>query len=118
MSESMDHVAIANQAKAIMMDHVSDPRTIPALAKECGTSPTVLKQSFKEVFGVPIYSWYRNYRMTRAAEMLAETDMTVFEVAYAVGYSNPSKFSHAFADCMGLNPRAWRQAHLESIREQ
>ena len=53
-----------------------------------------------------------------AAEMLAETDMTVFEVAYAVGYSNPSKFSHAFADCMGLNPRAWRQAHLESIREQ
>ena len=107
----MDHTQIANMAKELMMDSVSDPRTIPNLARECGTSPTVLKQAFRETFGIPVYTWYREYRMQLAAAMLTNTSMAVADIAVAVGYSNPSKFSHAFNDCMGCTPRAWRQSH-------
>jgi AraC-like DNA-binding protein len=105
----MSHERIAYQAQQIMMGDLESPKTIAGLAVECGTSPTILKQSFRETFGVPIYTWYRGYRVQQAAQMLSDRpEMTISEAANAVGYSNPSKFSKAFAACMGETPSSWR----------
>ena len=103
------HMQLAYRAQQLMMGDVSRPMTIQALADACETSPTVLKESFRETFGVPIYGWYRTYRMHQAADLLLSTELSVGEVASRVGYANPSKFSQAFADCMGKTPRAWRK---------
>ena len=110
MELEASHARIARLAKAEMMRDLSDPKTIPALAKACGVSPTTLKDAFRRTYGVPIYSWYRDYRVRRASEMLLADDRTVAQVAAEVGYSNPSKFAKAFSTCLGMTPHEWRSS--------
>ncbi|MCI1794104.1 MAG: AraC family transcriptional regulator [Olsenella sp.] len=109
-SARVRHVQVALRAQQEMIRDVSRPKTIPTLAAICGTSPTVLKEAFRETFGVPIYTWYREYRVRLAAEALLESDLPIAEVAASVGYSSPSKFTKAFSDTMGTTPREWRAA--------
>ena len=109
-SARVRHVRVALRAQQEMTRDVSQPKTIPTLAAICGTSPTVLKEAFRETFGVPIYTWYREYRVRLAADALLESNRPIAEVAASVGYSNPSKFTKAFTDTMGTTPREWRAA--------
>ena len=109
-SARVRHVRVALRAQQEMTRDVSQPKAIPTLAAICGTSPTVLKEAFRETFGVPIYTWYREYRVRLAADALLESNRPIAEVAASVGYSNPSKFTKAFTDTMGTTPREWRAA--------
>lgn len=110
------HLQIALLAQREMLRDVSQPKTISTLAAACGTSATVLKESFREAFGVPIHRWYREYRVRLAANALLVSDLTIAEVAASVGYSNPSKFAKAFLDTMGTTPHEWRASHGASAR--
>lgn len=103
-----NHERVAYRAQAIMTGNLEEPVTIPALARACETSPTVLKQAFREVIGVPVYTWYRSYRIHEAARLLEDRARSIAEVAAEVGYSNPSKFTKAFVACMGTTPSQWR----------
>ena len=110
------HRQIAEQAMSLMGEDVSLRMTIPELARACSTSPTVLKQAFREVHGETIYQWLKRRRADMAADMLATSDLSIAQIAATVGYSNPSKFSHAFSACKGMTPRAWRSAHRAALR--
>lgn len=102
--------SVAYQAQEIMMRDITRQATITELARECHTSPTVLKESFKQVFGVPVYTWYRTFRIHRACELLKDRrDDSIAAIAAEVGYANPSKFAKAFSDCMGTTPYIWRE---------
>ena len=106
------HMAIAYKAYNEMTRDLTRQLTITDLAKACNTSPTVLKEAFKESFGMPIYTWFRAYRVQKACELLAsDRKRSVASVSAEVGYANPSKFAKAFADCMGTTPHAWRSQH-------
>lgn len=100
---------VAYEARAAMDGSLAAPLTIPQLADACATSPTVLKEAFREEFGLPVYEWCRRLRMLRASELLCAGDAAVGEVARAVGYSNASKFARAFNECMGASPSVYRQ---------
>ena len=103
---------IALQAEAIMKRDVSQKITINGLANELGVSPTLLKDVFKKTFGKPVCGWFRDYRMQHACEMLVDCPhLSIGQIAAEIGYSNPSKFSKAFANYYGVTPRAWRFAH-------
>lgn len=99
---------IAQRARELMCADVRHAHTISELARACETSPTVLKEAFREEYGLPVYEWFRRRRMICAAKLLVRTDAPVAEVARAVGYANPSKFARAFADCLRMRPHEWR----------
>ena len=105
---------IARLACSLMHQNVESPLTIGELARRCQTSPTVLKESFRAEYGMPVHEWYRRFRMLRAAELLRVGSGSISDVARAVGYSNASKFAQAFCACMGATPSAWRRAALTS----
>lgn len=105
---------IARCARTLMRQNVESPLTIGELALRCQTSPTVLKESFRAEFGMPVHEWYRRFRMLRAADLLRVGSGSISDVARAVGYSNASKFAQAFSACMGATPSAWRRAALTS----
>ena len=104
---------VAYRAQQVMTRRLRDPIGVEALAKQCEVSPTVLKESFRETFGVPVGTWYRSYRIHRACELLGRPDMPITEIARAVGYVSASKFSKAFSDVKGMTPSAWRRGFLE-----
>ena len=108
---------VAYRAQQVMTRRLSDPIGVEALARSCEVSPTVLKESFRDTFGVPVGTWYRAYRIHRACELLQNPDLTVAEVASAVGYVSASKFSRAFSDVEGITPSVWRREHAGSDTE-
>jgi AraC-like DNA-binding protein len=42
--------------------------------------------------------------------LLSCTDVTTVEAGYALGFSEPSAFYHAFQEWFGISPRAYRRA--------
>lgn len=105
------HREIAHRAQEVMASDLSHPLTIAATAKLCGTSPTVLKQAFRETYGQSVHEWYRTCRVHHAASLLQNTSYSIARISSEVGYSNPSKFSKVFAEYMGASPSAWREQH-------
>ena len=49
-----------------------------------------------------------SYRLNKARDMLINTDMKIYEIAYAVGYTTPSYFSKMYRDFMGVGPEVTR----------
>lgn len=86
--------------------------TIDELANKFNISVSALKQCFKGIYGMAIYTYMRNYRMDLAASLLTKTDQSVTEIAGKVGYTNSSKFSEAFKSVKGKTPLEYRKIKI------
>jgi AraC-like DNA-binding protein len=82
--------------KELVKDFSVEPPGIPKLARLAAMSPSKLKNSFKEIFGLPIYQYFQKHRMNKAKAMLLSRKYSVREVGMEVGYSNLSNFAKAF----------------------
>jgi AraC-like DNA-binding protein len=53
--------------------------------------------------------------MTKAAELLKLTRLSISDISKAVGYENPLHFSRAFKNIYGVSPREWRNNNQISV---
>ena len=85
------------------------PWTVSALAGRAGVSRSTLAKRFAELVGEPPLTYLTRWRMTLAADLLAEREAaTVAEVARTVGYTDAFAFSAAFKRIRGVSPSAYR----------
>ena len=71
---------------------------------------TALKECFKSIYGQPINTYMRNFRLDQAALLLQqEPQMGVAEIAGRVGYDSSSKFAAAFKEVKGKTPLEYRR---------
>ena len=93
-----------NKAKEILSANLDNPPSLTELAKSIGINTTKLKKEFKAVFGVPVFKYLQNERLTTAHDMIRKEQATVQEAAWHVGYDSLSSFSNAFAKKFGYRP--------------
>jgi AraC-like DNA-binding protein len=93
-----------HEARAILIARSGDPPTLAELASEVGTNETTLKRNFKLVFGQPPYAFVLAHRLGVARRMLADTDLSIKEIAAAIGYAHASHFTTAFRRQFGITP--------------
>jgi AraC-like DNA-binding protein len=77
-------------------------------------SATKLKYTFKEVYKSTISEYIVNKRLAQAEYLLVNTDISISQVAQAVGYKKSGNFSDAFHKNTGLLPLAYRKACREN----
>lgn len=82
--------------KELVKDFSSEPPGIAKLARLAAMSPSKLKNSFKEIYGLPVYQYFQKHRMNKAKAMLLSKKYSVREVGMELGYSNLSNFAKAF----------------------
>lgn len=71
---------------------------------------TPMKNCFKHVYGSPINTYMKVYRMNQAAVLLKrERNLSVTDIAGKLGYDSPSKFSAAFRSVIGRAPLDYRK---------
>lgn len=83
--------------------------TIEELSQKYLLNTSTLKEVFKGVYGQPIASYMKEYRLKYAMELLRTTDKSIADIARQVGYGSQSKFSSAFRDYTGLLPTEYRR---------
>lgn len=98
--------------RAIELMHGNMGRDLPLeeIAAAAYLSPFHFARLFKKLTGASPHAYLATLRTTRAQTLLAETDLSISEVAERVGYSSPSHFTKAFRQSTGLTPRAFRKA--------
>ena len=92
------------EVKQILASNLDNPPSLTELSKIIGLNTTKLKKEFKEVFGVPVFKYLQNERLTTAHKMISDKKATVQEAAWHVGYDSLSSFSNAFANKFGYRP--------------
>lgn len=89
------------------LDLVCDrPVPLEELARIAGMSAFHLARYFADAYGAPPASYHRARRLREAARLLQRGDRSVAEIANAVGYAEPSSFTHAFHREYGVSPSA------------
>lgn len=79
------------------------------LALEFHLSPSYLQRLFKHQTGMSMGEWLNEQRLQRAATLLANSYMSVKEVAYTIGYEHPSSFIRAFERRFTQAPARYRK---------
>jgi len=77
-----------------------------ALCDHAGASPRTVERIFRREVGLTFESWRRQFRLMKAIELLAG-GCPVKEVAFEIGYRQPSAFVEVFRRTLGATPKAW-----------
>lgn len=97
--------------RSFICENIDNHWTIDELSDKFDMPVTAMKLCFKNVFGLPVFTYARRERMKIAAKELRESDRGILEIAGEVGYNNGSKFAHAFQDVMGMTPKEYRKKY-------
>lgn len=99
------------------MDAASDEAwPVRRLARVSGVSETHFARSFKQAFGVPPHRYLLTRRIERAVALLRDTELSITEVAFQVGWDSLGTFGRTFRDITGESPSAVRQRARAAIR--
>lgn len=110
--------SLYEDAAAIVEAEYAHDLALDDIARRVASSRRQLQRAFAEIGGTTFREHVTNVRMDRAAEMLAERDMPVREVAHRVGYRQPAQFAKAFRRRHGAAPSMYRsQARFAAARE-
>lgn len=82
--------------------------TVEDIAATCGLNRSYFGKIFKDTIGKSPQEFLMSYRMSKAAELLKLTDLSISDVGNAVGYVNQLHFSRAFKNIYEISPREWR----------
>ena len=93
-----------NWAKDILLENIDNPPSLSELSKQIGLNTFKLKKDFKAYFGVPVFKYLQNERLTLAHKLIRNRDASVQEAAWQVGYDSLSSFSNAFEKKFGYRP--------------
>jgi len=94
---------------ALLQESMAGPVSMEQVARRLATSPRTLQRRLCEE-GTSFDELRRDVRAGLAREYLANPGLSIGEVAYLLGFSEPSAFTRAFRRWTGQGPRAFREA--------
>jgi len=97
------------RARDAMDRDYARPLDVPALARIAHVSPAHFTRVFRATFGETPHRYLQRRRVERAMFLLRETERSVTDIAFAVGFTSPGTFSRTFRDIVGRPPRAYRK---------
>jgi AraC-like DNA-binding protein len=84
--------------------------TLDELAREAGTSRSVLAERFQHLVGTSPIQYLTQWRMLLASNLLCRSNASLASIAHEVGYQTDTAFSRAFRREFGTPPAAWRRS--------
>lgn len=103
---------LLDQMNRWLYNHISSSTlSVEDLAEAMGYRRSVFFKKVKALTGQTPADYIRTLRMNRAAEMLREETISVAEVAYQVGISEPHYFTRIFKQQFGISPKKYQQGN-------
>jgi signal transduction histidine kinase/ligand-binding sensor domain-containing protein/AraC-like DNA-binding protein len=119
--KSSDEI-LMNKIMKVINENIADPSlNVETLAGSVGLSRVHIHRKLKELTNLSARDFIKSIRLKQAATLLQEKKLTISEVAYATGFTNPSHFSNSFKEFYGTSPKDYMSAHLneqEAVDDQ
>ena len=89
--------------------------SVSNLADTIGISQVYLNKCFQKELGVSVQRFIIDFRLNRAANLLASTSTPISEIAALVGYNDPLAFSKSFKKKFNESPTVYRKNYYSPI---
>lgn len=92
-----------------IVENISEDLTVKKLAMEVGLSPKKLQLGFKLLYSKSVNEYVRQHKLEIARDLIKNTDASISEVVYKIGYKSRSYFSKIFHEYYGMLPIDYRE---------
>src|ERR687892_231690 len=99
------------RARDAMDRAYAEPLNVRTVANVAHVSPAHFIRSFRAVFGETPHRYLQRRRVERSMFLLRETDRSVTDVCFDVGFTSLGTFSRTFRDVVGEAPSSYRMGH-------
>lgn len=106
---STEQVRIVRRVHDFLTQNLDRRMTTQDLAKEFHLNASTLKQVFKAVYGQPVATYMKEYRIQEAMRLLQTTNLSISDIALQLGYQSQSRFSEAFKKIAHCLPTDYRK---------
>lgn len=98
------------RAMEFMQDNFTNPELmLKTVADFVGFSEKYFNSRFTQECGCTFIGYLNDLRIGRAQELLLQTDMKIYEISDAVGYSSVEHFNHMFKKKLCMSPKDFRK---------
>lgn len=89
--------------------HYGNPElSLDFIYRETGLSPKKINRLLNKNLQTSFIKYLNNLRVEKGKKLLRETDLPVTEIAYQLGYNNPSHFNRTFKSLEEMPPQKYR----------
>lgn len=93
-----------------LIGHFCEPITLAQIARVAAMTPPGVSRYFRRTTGRNVSVFLNELRIDHAAQLLADTDRSVADIALSSGFPTLSNFNRRFRGRLQLTPREYRQA--------
>lgn len=111
-NRSLPNNKIILEATAYIRANFKEPLTNGSIANTLKYHPYYLGSLFREHLGKTPREYIEEVRQAHAAELLALTDFSIYEIAMCCGYKTAEHFTRRFKLHYGTTPTEWRKRRL------
>jgi AraC-like DNA-binding protein len=97
-------IAKLEESKQILEKDMLNSFNMYSLSRKVGLNRNKLSYGFRDHFGITIFDFCKQTRLRKAYEMLVNTELSILQIADAVGYTHASSLTVAFKACHGRTP--------------
>lgn len=90
--------------------HFKETLTLEQLAEEAHMNKFYLAHAFKREYGISPINYMISRRIEESKYLLAETDLSMSQIAQLLGFSSLSYFSQVFRRTQEISPKEYRQS--------
>jgi AraC family transcriptional regulator len=99
-------------ARDFVHDHFAASVQVKDIASQVGVHPVHLARAFRAHFGLSPVEYIRQLRINLAESLLADSQVSLGEIAQQTGFSDQSHFTRTFRNEVGLTPARYRQNRI------
>ena len=108
-SLSASDIKKIHQLTSYIAENISEPITIKSLANMSGLGPKKLQLGFGLLYNKTINEYIRQLKLEIARDQLNNTNQTISEIVYQIGFKSRSYFSKIFSEHYGILPTEYRK---------
>lgn len=112
MRKEAQSSSVIDKAKEYIGTKYNKDISLDDVSREVDISPYYFSKIFKEATGENFIEYVTNIRISKAKELLQNSELSMKEICAAVGYSDPNYFSRTFKKNVGVTPTEFKEGKV------
>ncbi|KAA1242706.1 AraC family transcriptional regulator [Aquimarina sp. RZ0] len=108
-SLSKEDIKKIHNLSVFIIDNISEPLSVQSLATKAGMSPKKLQLGFRVLYSKSVNEYIRQLKLEISRDFIKNTDDSISEIVYNIGFKSRSYFSKIFSERYGILPTEYRK---------